>query len=67
MGNQKELGSKNLRVRRKYLDEAYVFGEVGDDLVESFSTKIQVRACQDLREAVRCVRCEYGQTNICLV
>lgn len=39
---------------RKYLDEAYVFGEVAGDLVESFSTNgIRVRACQDLREAVR--------------
>ena len=33
---------------RKYLDEAYVFGEVAGDLVESFPHNgIRVRACQE--------------------
>ena len=38
---------------RDYLDEAFVFGEVAGDLVESFSYNgIQTRACKDLAEAV---------------
>ena len=39
---------------RKYLDEAYVFGEVADQLVESLQTNgIRARACVDLKDAVR--------------
>ena len=38
----------------KYLDEAYVFGEVADQLVESLQTNgIRARACVDLKDAVR--------------
>ena len=39
---------------RKYLDEAYVFGEVADQLVESLQTNgIRAKACVDLKDAVR--------------
>ena len=39
---------------RKYLDEAFVFGEVADQLVESLQTNgIRARACVDLKDAVR--------------
>ena len=49
-----------------YLDEAYVFGEVAGDLVESFNHNgIRTRACKNLVEAVTHAYSESkAETNI---
>ena len=51
---------------RDYLDEAYVFGEVAGDLVESFNHNgIRTRACKNLVEAVTHAYSESkAETNI---